>query len=821
MPCTDFTSAFWLIVWPPYSGTISCIKERRMVNASMEQHTHVDIDMLNQQIEMACRRIPPLWNLPNYTAVNPFLGFSNQPMAGAVQIMEQGLDAQVLPSLGYYQSACAAGKIKRQDIARAAARAGVDPLKVMDMLDDKTNPASKPTEDALLTLAQKCDLEQDSDWHEQSLRATARWCAVYTAADTSNWPGTTPGQSLFANWRTYASADHSLELLGLHGWRQWIANLPDDHQQAMAQVMRIVDIDADERVEYFYKLLGGLYGWSSYLRRESWQKKSEHQSPLAEFLAVRLCTDVAIASLCQVSAKPGKAVVSNQSADVSCRMVLQDALEDDYARNLLGSLNPPSNKQSGERPAVQAVFCIDVRSEILRRHLESQSDTIETRGFAGFFGLSIDWQENGNHSTRCPVLLQASLPVEANTNSFQDAWLPQTREIRFAATSAFSYVELLGLGYGLKLWSSTSHANASESHKEESVGFTPKQIDLATRTELAAGILKNMGFTQTFARIVLLCGHGSSSNNNPHATGLDCGACGGHSGAINARVAAALLNDPQIRTALKQRGINLPTDTQFVPAVHNTSSDEVSLLDVAAIASSHHDELASLKQWLLEAGRLTREERAMSLGLEQTQPSRLHRLFKKRARDWSEIRPEWALAGNASFIAARRQRTAGVNLQGRSFLHEYDAANDPDGAILTLILTAPAVVASWINLQYFASTVDNHVFGSGNKVLHNLVGSHGVVLGNGGDLRTGLAEQSVYTNDGKWYHQPLRLQLIVESPLEAVDNVLMLNPGVRDLVDHGWVRLFVINPQTANACHRWVPSHGWNTCALQEVQDGE
>ena len=123
-------------------------------------------------------------------------------------------------------------------------------------------------------------------------------------------------------------------------------------------------------------------------------------------------------------------------------------------------------------------------------------------------------------------------------------------------------------------------------------------------------------------------------------------------------------------------------------------------------------------------------------------------------------------------------------MKGRAFLHEYDAAKDTDGSILTLILSAPMVVASWINLQYFASTVDNDVFGCGNKALHNRVGSIGVVLGNGGDLRTGLASQSVHAPDGSWYHEPLRLQVIVEAKPERIDAVLNSQKAVKDLVDH-------------------------------------
>ena len=127
------------------------------------------------------------------------------------------------------------------------------------------------------------------------------------------------------------------------------------------------------------------------------------------------------------------------------------------------------------------------------------------------------------------------------------------------------------------------------------------------------------------------------------------------------------------------------------------------------------------------------------------------------------------------------------------------------------------VVASWINLQYFASTVDNDVFGCGNKVLHNRVGSLGVVLGNGGDLRTGLAMQSVHAPDGSWYHEPLWLQVIVEAQPERIDAVLAAQASVRDLVENGWVRLFALDPQSSAAFRR-VPGQGWERVGDAEVR---
>ena len=67
-------------------------------------------------------------------------------------------------------------------------------------------------------------------------------------------------------------------------------------------------------------------------------------------------------------------------------------------------------------------------------------------------------------------------------------------------------------------------------------------------------------------------------------------------------------------------------------------------------------------------------------------------------------------------------KARGLDLGGRSFLHDYCWREDPDLSILELLMTAPMVVTNWINMQYHASTVDNRRYGSGNKVLHNVVG---------------------------------------------------------------------------------------------------
>ncbi|MFZ1467909.1 MAG: putative inorganic carbon transporter subunit DabA, partial [Paracoccaceae bacterium] len=182
-------------------------------------------------------------------------------------------------------------------------------------------------------------------------------------------------------------------------------------------------------------------------------------------------------------------------------------------------------------------------------------------------------------------------------------------------------------------------------------------------------------------------------------------------------------------------------------------------------------------------------------------PGATGRTVAGRALNWAEVRPEWGLAGCTAFIAAPREVTANAVLAGRAFLHSYDWQADVGFATLELILTAPVVVASWISLQYYGSTVAPAVFGGGNKLIHNVVGGIGVLQGNGGTLRPGLPWQTVH-DGAQLAHKPLRLSVLIEAPREAILDVLARHDGVRALFDNGWLHLFALDDGQIAARYR-------------------
>lgn len=493
------------------------------------------------------------------------------------------------------------------------------------------------------------------------------------------------------------------------------------------------------------------------------------------------------------------AVACEPDADQIIDAILQDAAERSAQRALGQSLKAGAAACTPVAPVLQAAFCIDVRSETFRRALESLDPGIRTLGFAGFFGIGASHRRFASDvpEHRLPVLLDAS--VTSRSGSTQDEakdrserYLARARRalgrFKLAAVSSFAFVEATGPIYFGKLVRDSLALKTPSLPLDPLPVFDPP-LALDQRIAAACAVLSAMSLTSGFAPLMLLVGHGANVVNNPHASGLHCGACGGYSGEVNARLLASLLNDPEVRTGLDAAGISVPADTLFLGALHDTTADEVLIYDEDHPSPAHADGIAQAREWLASAGLIARSERALRLPRAASGKDTL-----RRTRDWAEIRPEWALAGCKAFIAAPRARTGGTSVNGRAFLHDYLWQQDEGFGVLELIMTAPVVVASWISLQYYGSSVDPEVFGFGNKLIHNVIGGIGVVEGNGGTLRAGLPWQSVHDGDAL-VHEPLRLTVCIEAPVQAMTDILARHDNVRALFDNRWLHLIALDEE--------------------------
>jgi len=786
----------------------------------------------------AAQRIAPLWPLRNLVAVNPFVGLTDRSFLETAALFERITDGGMLMPLDYYRAEFAKGNILRADLEAAIAKADIASISAMtpDVLIAELETPRPVVGPLVLTLAEQIDQTNGTTWEKNIDASVANFCAGYYDENQSTWRSPWSSEPLYRAWLSYASLDPELEHLGWVGFRAWVADLPSDPNVAIAQLLDRCGLSPEASEDFLHKLLFSIRGWAGRVQYEVREKMlyGESDQSLIDLLAIRLAYDVALIE-CGGYVLPPNVMEEATANPVGLQnlslFIWQLAHEQSWQRQLFAALGNGVNggQPVSTRKTTQAVFCIDVRSEVFRRALESRSAEIETIGFPGFFGVAIEQVPFGKEKggSRCPALLTPAFRVrEGRTvgavgdeakalqrKKVADRLSGSWSSFKSAAISSLAFVETAGLAYGPCL---IGEAFGMESRSEKRLQLGPVLdsnghggcgIAPEARVATALGALTHMGVKMDFARIVLLCGHGSATRNNPYGSGLDCGACGGHAGDANARVAVAILNDPYVRASLAaDHGIEIPSDTWFLAGPHNTTTDAVTLFGLAEVPTTHGADLALLRQQLEEAGTCARQERAAGLGLVASDPT-LDRRIRTKSQDWSEVRPEWGLAGNAAFVAAPRARTKHANLGGRVLLHNYDHNADVEKKTLELIMVAPMVVANWINLQYFGSTVNQAAFGSGDKVTHNVVGAMGVCQGNGGDLLPGLPLQSVH--DGKnWVHEPLRLHVVIEAPREAIDTVMANHRQVHDLVVGGWLLLFAIEEEGA-VTYRCLPDGQW------------
>ncbi len=594
--------------------------------------------------------------------------------------------------------------------------------------------------------------------------------------------------------------------------------------------------------QYLLEVMLAHPGWSGMVRiveNSPQSLLSRRLISLKEMLAVELLCELAIVSIRKgddfpsVTELPNLEKLPSLSGDVlepnvPLRLrIWHEAMEWSLHSELLLALKqqsfPEQDQQTASKPLpeAQAFFCIDDRECSVRRYLEEINPAIETFGAAGFFGIDFYYQglDDAYPVAQCPVVITPKhLIREAATQPQAEK---KTKPIEFGnmhftAHSMFRgwlYTQTLGLSYAAKMaWNvfrptsklpgiknlsdvadAHSHLHLLRVNDEPTADGHLLGFSLTEMADRIGGLLRNIGLTKNFAPLVVVVAHGSSSVNNPHFAAYDCGACSGKPGAPNARAFAWMANHEGVRVILRERGIDIPDTTHFVPALHNTSRDEISYFDQQELAEPIKG-LQSFKDSMQLALEFNARERCrwFELAPQSQSSSEAHEHVIARAASIFEPRPELNHSNNLYCIVGRRSLTRNLFMDRRAFLHSYDPDTDPQGDLLVKIMSAIFPVCGGINLEYLFCRVDNSVYGAGTKLPHNVIGLLGVANGVEGDLRTGLPSQMIEV------HEPARLLIIIEQTREIIDTTLAKLGELKEWPDNNWVRMAACEPGSRN-----------------------
>lgn len=801
---------------------------------------------IRTQVSRATRDIAPLWPLHSFIAINPL--FARE--ATAFETAEVVGEALTKSRADFLRD-IATGRITRADLVAALTDriSELPGAPVLSKGDDSVSATDILITELItpsLTPEEKLPVAAPTDPIDGVL---VKWLSAYLDPHPV-WPMPHRAEGLYTAWRQLVR--HAPDLP--RAARRRLRGLPVTAEQALVMSLDALGIGADDTVEALKHELAYLPGWVSHIK---WREAHVGDIEILDYLAVRFTTRAALGhSRKPIPVAPAHDVVADvwaRAKDVAPvigvsptaenlaalvrvlglhprsqhRFTLQHAYELHYRRVLLAAL--PSSRNVQSVPSAQFVACIDPRSEGIRRHLELNDPDIETLGFAGFFGVPFRFTtyQSSAPIDVLPALISPRHWVTETPNdpARADRWSERLRLRRAlsdglhageaSVVAPYALAELSGPVMGIStLMKTVVPAHAKRWSEKLRRALSPKPdtrvtvaeaFSLEERAGLAEAALRTMGLGQ-FAELVVISGHGSTSANNLYQSAQHCGACGGNRGDANARAAVEIFNDPQVRAVLRERGLSVPDSTHFVAAEHDTVTDRLVILDAHAIPVSHRRQVQRFIETAARASEALLRERALSLpGASARQPVAR---IRSRAADWAEVYPEWGLVGNAAIIVGPREMTSGVNLDRRVFLHSYRPELDPTGVGLETILTAPVIVAQWINHQYYFSALNPSTLGAGTKTVHNAIGTLGVLSGHTGDLRRGLPWQSVGVGD-KLVHEPMRLAVIVEAPLTRITEIIDRNQVLRSLFTNRWISLTA--RESADAPWLTLGEYGWQT----------
>lgn len=753
-------------------------------------------------LESVFSEIPISFPVLDWVALNPLSDLTKNSFHSAIYQLRKNAKYQGYLNISEYIDLYNSGRIGVVSIQKSCEHHSHLNLTVGQILNIETqkkleniSKARLSGRDQLIT-TQLGDLgfPDMQDWMENRIFT---FLSAWFDEGLAFWRMPSEKTELFEAWKDLTHCENS-------AWKKQIAHLPDDPIQACSYLLFELGVPTSFFESYIRQITHRILGWMSLIKcknrypQQSQLTKTSHlASPIVIWLAQE---NFYLKKIEKTNNKIKKSFEFREfdfsQDDIQLNQYLQvwqRALEFQEHGALLAALKTEKKQLffMEKNTDSQWIFCMDPRSHLPRTIIESTLSQ-ETFGVAGFFGfpMRLECEKNKVFSHQAPFLLPPEIILKFNewfscgiqSSKESYSWIQSLNLSKSEYLSPYFLFEMTGYCFFWE-WMKKAFLFQVETHdrfvcpssldfKNQTL-FSNLNIEIKTAIEMSYAFLMQCGLSKRFSKHIILCGHRALTVNNPQQASFECGACGGHSGEWNAKIACEILNHEWVRAGLEKKGVLIPEETQFIPALHNTSLQTIQfLIDEEKTPSFLLGQLDELNQSLLREKGKRQQEKF----------SPLH---------FAELIPEWGLAGNALLVIGSSICSQFSILQGRCFLQSYCPNQDSDGEILKTILDSVALVAQEINAQYYFSSTDPEIYGGGNKALHNVVSGVGVMEGNLSDLKIGLSTQSLCFR-GERIHIPLRLMVVILADQLFVSEVIKRTQFFSQLLKNEWVFLEVI-----------------------------
>jgi len=346
------------------------------------------VHSLQDVMREACTRFAPSWPLDRAIAVNPWWEMRSQTFPQVAAKLSILGSINCLMPADYYKQHWGSS-ILSEHLGYAKSELVIDATEDQLLAALDTSATARPWLNFVDYLDAMPEQRSKMAWHAEVQQQISQFCGAFFQYPERMGGETSQRQSLFHSWREVMGLDKGIGIvMGARQITQLVQLLPQSVPEAYVAFQEEVlegQVDPSACADYATSLLLDVNGWTSWLAYQVWQDNlvGNDNDLIEQLLAIRLSWELLLWRHLQISSAADYDLIKRQFLAQFGRLesryekamhnqqllwVWHRALEYSYQVSLTQKLLEASPSQTGA-PTLQAAFCIDVRSEPMRRAL--------------------------------------------------------------------------------------------------------------------------------------------------------------------------------------------------------------------------------------------------------------------------------------------------------------------------------------------------------------------------------------------------------------------------------------------------------------------